>query len=150
MDATHRAAANPLAQAAESLPEGLALTVSVVARAAGAALALYVAFDQSYDRTQVVAVAIAVVAALSVVPVRGNLGGWISVFACGALFFAGALLLDQTAGVGMGIAGAVGAVATLAGMHRSGKNAASAVGALFFSLGAVVALVFAVLLLIEG
>ncbi|MBE0611651.1 MAG: hypothetical protein IH609_19880, partial [Dehalococcoidia bacterium] len=51
---------------------------SVVARLAGAALALGIAFDQSYDRTEVFAPVVAVIAAASCIPVPAKAAAWVA------------------------------------------------------------------------
>lgn len=150
MEATPRAAQNPLAQAAAVVPTELALWLGIAARVAGAGLAIIYAFDQSYDRTQVFTVVLAVLAVLSLVPLRPSLETWAASLASGLLLFSGAVLAHEVAGVGMLVMGALGWIAAAHAAYRRGVPAGTAVSGLFLSAGATFGLIVLVLLLVEG
>lgn len=141
---------NPLSRIALEAPAAVGPVISIVARVIGAALVLYIATDQSYDRTQVFAVGLAVVALLSIVPMPDGIGGFVSALAAGALFFGGALLWDQAAGVAMLVAGAVAWIGTLIANHRVGLEPGRGIGGFFFGLRLAVAGVAAILFTVEG
>ena len=144
---------NPLSRIALESPPWLAVALSIGGRIAGAALAVYIAQDQSYDRTQVFAIGLAILAALSLAGMLQlplGLGGFVPALAAGTLFFAGAVLLDQAAGVLMLIAGAAAFAGVLMANHRDGADPGRGIGAFFFGLGVVFALVWIVKFTVEG
>lgn len=147
---TPSGASNPLARIALEAPALFGPAISIGARGVGAALALYIAQDQSYDRTQVFAAGLVVVAVLSVVPMPRGIGGFASALAAGALFFGGAMLWDQAAGIAMLIAGAAAACGALIANHRAGASPAAGVAGFFIGLGLDVAGVVAIALTVEG
>ncbi len=147
---TNRApAANPLAQIVTAFPEGVARWVSVAARTFGAMCALYIAFDQSYDRTQVFCVAI-IAAMLVTLPPVTRLAPFIAGLGAGILFFAGSMLWAQPAGIGMLIVGVIAIAATLIDTHQRNSDIGLPIGAFFFGLGATVAAVVIIALTVEG
>lgn len=105
---------NPLARLATAIPQPVAMAVSPVARMLGAALLVSIAFDQSYDRTQVFAPIIAAIAVLSCAPMAPRLTFWVAGLGSGLVFFAGTVLAHLGAGVGVLIAGLIAGLATAA------------------------------------
>ena len=146
---TTRTPANPLAQFAASVPEGIAGWISVAARVVGAALALYIASDQSYDRTQILCAAI-VALVLATLPPLTRMAPFIAGLGAGILFFSGALLWAQPAGIGMVVAGIVAVAATLIDTHHRDSDIGQPIGAFLFGLGATVAVVAIIILTVEG
>ena len=142
--------ANPLAQAAEVVPDGAGYALSIAARLAGALASLYIAIDQSYDRTQALAAGAAVIALLKLVPLPPTASVWLSSLGAGVLFFGGSLLLGYEAGVVMLAAGAIGALAGLLQSHRGGNQLVAAVSAFFMGSGITAAGVALILFTIEG
>lgn len=150
MEAAPRATGNPLAQAAAAMPTQFALWLGLAARLAGAGFALFYAFDQSYDRTQVFTVILAVLAVFSLIPLRPSLEAWTVSLASGLLFFSGAVLAHEPVGVGMLLAGALGWVSAASLAYRRALPAGSAVSGLFISSGITFGLIVLVVLSVEG
>lgn len=142
--------ANPLAQAVEGVPDGAGYALSIGARVAGALASLYIAIDQSYDRTQALAAGAAVIALISLVPLPSAARAWFSSLGAGVLFFGGSLLLGYEAGVVMLAAGAIGALAGLLQSHRGESQLVAAVSAFFMGSGITAAGVALILFTIEG
>ena len=142
--------ANPLARAAEAVPDGAGYALSIGARVAGAVASLYIAIDQSYDRTEALAAGAAVIALLTLVPLSPSASAWFSSLGAGVLFFGGSLLLSYEAGVVMLAAGAIGALAGLLQSHRSGNQPVAAVSAFFMGSAVTAAGVAVIILTIEG
>lgn len=143
------AAANPLSRMAVAVPARTALVSSVVARLAGAALALGIAFDQSYDRTEVFAPVVALIAVASCVPVRGWAAAWVAGVGSGAVFYAGMVLTHLGAGVGMALAGAVAGATAIAWSSRTGGTWPAAIGFLA-SAGLVGAVMLGIFFTVDG
>ena len=141
---------NPLARAAEAVPDGAGHALSIGARVIGALASLSIAIDQSYDRTQALAAGAAMIALLSLVPLPSTGRVWFSSLGAGGLFFGGSLLLGYEAGVAMLAAGAIGALAGLLQSHRDGSQLAAAVSAFFMGSGITAAGVALIILTIEG
>jgi hypothetical protein len=120
------------------------------ARLVGATLALYIASDQTYDRTQVFATGAAAFALTSIVPAPPAARVTLAALASGLLFFAGALLLDQTAGIGMLVSGAIAITGLLIVNHRAGGSPAAPIGGFFFGLGLTIVWLAVVVLTVEG
>ena len=150
MEATPRATANPLILAAEAVPTKLALWLGIAARLAGAGIAIFYAFDQSYDRTQVFMVIIAALAILSLVPLRPSLEALAASLTSGLLLFSGAVLAQEPAGIGMLIAGCAGWIGTAITAHHRHVSPGTAVAGLLISSGATVAMLVILALLVEG
>jgi len=148
MTVTH-SPSNPLVIAANAISERWALIVSVLARLAGAAGLLFIASDQSYDRTQVFSVLLAALALASAYPPRGIIGSFLGASGGGLLFFGGAELFEQGAALILIAAGIVVAGASGVMAHRAGKLAACVTG-FFFGAGMTVAMVVGIALLVEG
>ena len=128
----------------------LGVGLSIVARLAGAALAAYIASDQSYDRTQIFASGVGAFAAISIVPPPPPARIMLAALASGALFFAGALVLDQSAGIGMMLAGAAAIVGVMIANHRNGGAPGTPIGGFFFGLGLVAVWVALIIFTVEG
>jgi len=150
MSTVSKANANPLAQAADAVPASAAYTLSICARVAGALAALYIAIDQSYDRTQILAAGAAVIVVLSLAPLPPATRAWFSSLGAAVLFFGGSLLLSYEAGIVMLTAGAIGALAGLLHSHRSGNQLVAAVSAFFIGSGITAAGVALIIFAIEG
>ena len=140
---------NPLAQLAASTPARLLVGVSIAARVGGIALALFYAYDQSYDGTQVYTVAVAALLAMSLAPLRAPVGEWLAAAGTALLLFACANLATQPAGVAMIVTGAGGWLAVAALSERRHTTWVALAGLL---VGAVVAFAAAVATigLVEG
>ena len=145
-----RTDANPLAAFAADAPPALAGVLSVGGRIVGAAMAAYIAADQSYDLTQVFAIGLAVVAIASCAPMPGGLGILLSGLAAGTLFFGASLLVDQAAGVGMLLAAVAAVAGVLMQAYRRGADPVSPLGAFFFGLGVTAAWWSLTFLITEG
>ena len=151
-------ASNPLARAATSVPMPLALGLSVAARVAGAAAALWFAYDQ-YDafdgrffgRTWAYTIALAVLAVASCVPVGGRAAGFVPALGAGILLFAGAILArDGAVGVAVLVAGIVAWLATAAWNEHRGKPAFASVAGLFLGFAVAFAGVVIVALIADA
>ncbi|MCC7364720.1 MAG: hypothetical protein IT303_10135 [Dehalococcoidia bacterium] len=135
-------ATNPLARAAELLPARAAVAVSIAARVLGALSVLWYAYDQ-YDafdgryfpRTWAYAVAVAVLAVVSMVPVRGWAGVAASAAGAGLLVFAGAILAREPWGVAALVAGAVAWLAVASAAYQRGGGSPAAIVGLFAGAG---------------
>lgn len=147
--AARPSASNPLTQVTSALPEGAARWISIGARAIGAALALYIAFDQSYDRTQVLCAAI-IVATLATLPPLTRMASFASGLGSGILFFSGSLLWAQAAGKGMLVVGCIAVAATLIDAHQRKGDIGTPIAGFFFGLGATLAAVTAILFTVNG
>jgi hypothetical protein len=141
---------NPLARIADAVPLGVADGTSIAARAIGAAAALYIAFDQSYDPTQAFAAGVIAVALASLIPVPAPWRTALAAFGAGVLFFGGALLLHEAAGVVMLVAGTVAAAATLVVGHRREDAVGPPIAAFFVAAGATIGWVAFILFMVEG
>ena len=156
---TPSGASNPLSRIALEAPAALGPAISIGARVIGAALALYIAQGQSYDRTQMFAAGLAADALLSIVPLPRGIspgrvfgGGFVSALGAGALFFGGAVLAGETpaAGITMLIAGAAAACGALMAGRRTEQTLAVALIGFFASLPALIAAVALIALAVEG
>lgn len=151
MTAHARAAANPLSRVALSAPSWALTVASIGGRIAGAAIAVYVATSESYERTEVFAAAVAAIAIVTVLT-RGRSGPVAGALAGGLTLFAGAALGKETpvAGLAMIASGAVAGLGAVAIGHRRGVNSIITVGAFFAALPLMVAGVAAMALIVEG
>lgn len=141
---------NPLERAALAFPLGAITLVALVAKLVAVAFALFVAFDESYDETQVFAVAIAVVGVVSLAPVRTRAGGALAVFGAAMLLYAGALLFNVSVGPLLMLVGAVATLAALAGNHQRHGTGLLPVATLLVAMGAITALVLAIVFAVGG
>lgn len=137
---------NPLSRLSEAVPENLLRTVSMGGRAAGALLGLWVAFDQTYDPTQVFTVAVAAVILATLVPLARGWGDVAAGFGGGLVLFAGTVLTHLAPGVLMLIAGAGSGLAAVAFAQRGNRDATlpalAFVAAAFFTGPLQAAIVF--------
>ena len=122
------ATANPLTRAAGAFPARAELGLSLASRLVGAALALGIAFDQSYDRTEVFAPLVALIAMASCIPAPRRVAGWVAGGGSGVVFYAGMVFTHLGAGVGMAVAGAVAGAAAIAWSSRTGGTWPAAIG----------------------
>jgi hypothetical protein len=143
------AAANPLSRVAGAFPAWAELAVSVVARLAGAVLALGIAFDQSYDRTELFAPVVALIAAASCIPVPARAAGWVAGAGSGSVFYAGMVLTHLGAGVGMAAAGALAGVMAIAWSSRTRGTWPAAIGFLG-AAGLVAVLMLGIFFSVDG
>lgn len=143
------AAANPLSRVAGAVPARTEWMFSVVARLVGAALALGIAFDQSYNRTEVFAPVVALIAVASCIPVPVKAAGWVAGAGAGVVFYAGMVLTHLGAGVGMALAGAIAGAAAIAWSSRTGGTWPAAIGFLA-SAGLVGAVMLGIFFTVEG
>jgi hypothetical protein len=125
------------------------MALSMASRVAGAALALGIAADQSYDRTQVLTVVIAVLVLATLAPLpRGQL--WAAGIGAGLLFFGGTNLSHLTPGAAMMAMGALGGLAALGWEYRRSGLVGSSVSGFFLGSGLSFLLILGDVLLIEG
>jgi hypothetical protein len=149
---THEPASSPLARAAHAVPPSGARALSVGGRLVGALFALYVAMDQSYDRTQVVCFVVAAATVLSIVPLSGNSGAIAAACGAGLLFFAGAALAAEAplAGAAMLASGAAAVCGTLVASFRDGRHVFWALAGFFAAMPLLVGGVALIALVVEG
>jgi hypothetical protein len=152
MTSRGEADANPLSRIALQTPPWAAQALSAGARLAGAALAIYVSTDESYDRTQVFVAGLAALSIASLLPLRNPAAALVSALAGGLLVFAGAALAKETPalGVALVVAGALAAMGALAVRHRQGETLIFGLVAFFVALPVMVAAVAAIAVLVEG
>ena len=143
------AASNPLARFANAVPARAELALSVIARLLGALLAVGIAFDQSYDRTEVFAPMVALLAVASCVPVPVRAAAWVAGAGAGVVFYAGMVLTHLGAGVAMASAGALAGAAAIAWSSRSEGTWSAAIGFLAGS-GIVAVLMLGIFFAVEG
>lgn len=143
-------AANPLSRVALAVPEGLGLGLSLAGRGTGVALALYIAVDQSYNRTEVLAIGVAVVALATLAASLATKSAWFPALGGSALFFVGALLWSVDAGIAMLVTGTLAAIGTVLHTHRAGLPLDAPVSAFFVGFGLTSAGVVVLLLLVRG
>ncbi len=109
---------NPIARFAESVPALRAHGVARGARLLAVITALFIAVTQSYDGTQVFALALAVVLLATVAPAPPRVAQFIRSIGGGIAFFAGAILLSQGAGILLLLLGLLATLAQgIAGYH---------------------------------
>ncbi|MEX0782327.1 MAG: hypothetical protein WD557_06725 [Dehalococcoidia bacterium] len=149
---SHPMSANPVERWAESIPEQAAFAVSVAAKLAGVALALWYAYDQDtlfpgehFPRTWTIVVFTSVLALLSCIPGRYPGRAFVAALGAGMLIFGGANLAHRPVGVAVVLCGVIAAVAVAAWNHRRGEPVAAtlfglvAAGALTaLAIGAIV------------
>ena len=139
-------AANPLLSVANRFPTQALRAASIAGRLFGALLLVAVAFDQSYDPTQVFTAVAAGVVALTLVSLPGAPGDWMSALGAGVVFFAGAVLTHLEPGLTMLAMGLLSGLATFALAARANRNALPAaavfVCAVFVTAALQVAIVF--------
>ena len=141
---------NPLETFAAAVPAPLALALSVGGRVTGAALAIAIALNESYDPTQAFAGLLAVAALLSVLGQATSLRHWLAGIGAGALFFGGSMLWSVDAGMAVLAAGTVACIGSLIAA-RHDDEAVIAPLLSFFAGGFVMAgTVVLVILTVEG
>jgi hypothetical protein len=147
-----REARDPLDQLAAAVPAWVPATLSVGGRIAGAIAALYVATDVSYDRTQVVGIAITLMAVASLVSVLlpGVASDIMGALAAGIIFFGGAMLWSEPVARVMPVCGAAALLGALMLANRDGRQLAPPLIAFFAGLGVIVAMLALVALAVEG
>jgi hypothetical protein len=127
---------NPIARAASAVPYSAALALSIVARLAGAAAAIYYTVDQEslflderFNHPWVFTVVVAVLAVASIAVLPGwdpkVAGAWgrrvvvaLGSFGCGVVLFGGATLSHRPAGVAVLVFGIVAAASYAAAAHQ--------------------------------
>jgi hypothetical protein len=149
---TTEPAANPLSRIALEAPGWVAPACSIGGRLAGAGVALFIVSDQSYDRTQVVAAIIAVVAIGSLVPLPGAAGQVIAALGAGLLFFCGAAFTSEVpaAGAAMMTVAVVATAGLLMASSRHGRTPLWGLAGFFGALPVLVGIVASVALAVEG
>jgi hypothetical protein len=143
------AAANPLARMAGAITARTEAGLSVIARLAGAALALGIGVEQSYDRTEVFTPLVALMAIMSCIPIEGRVGALFAGAGSGVVFYAGMVLTHLGAGIGMAAAGAVAGLAAIAWSSRAGGTWPAAIGFLA-SAGLVAAVMLGIFFTVGG
>ncbi len=145
MQSTATTPTNPLARIAAAIPESAAIAASVGGRLLGGLLLVAIAFDQSYDRTQVFAPVVALLAIASCAPLSPRIAFWVAGLGSGLVFFAGTVLTHLSLGVAVLLAGLVSALATAVwNTHRDHTAWPAAISFLFAAapLGAIMLTVF--------
>jgi hypothetical protein len=152
---------SPIAAFADALPAWAPPLLSDGGRLLGALVAIWVAADQDYDRTVVVAIGVAVVA-LATLDVQWRIAAnagwlpagarpWMAGFGAGAVFFAGALLAEVGAGAWLLPLGAAAGIGALLAGYRSGRDDALAVVVSFFAAApALLGAIVLIALVVEG
>jgi hypothetical protein len=139
---------NPLARAALAMPPALGWWLSLVGRGAAAGLALVIAVDQSYTRTRVLAVALAVVILLSFVPLMFRFAQRFPWVGAGVAFFGGSLLWFAPSGKLMLLAGALAGLGAALDDVHAGRM--TGVASFFTGFGLTLVMVAAIVLGIDG
>ncbi|MGE3073370.1 MAG: hypothetical protein AB7N24_04695 [Dehalococcoidia bacterium] len=116
-------ASNPVAGAFAGIPTQTVRAASIAGRLFGAGLLIAVAFEQSYDPTQVFTVSLAAMVVATLVPLPGWWGDIVAAFGAGLVFFAGTVLTHLAPGLGMLAMGLLSGLAAFALAHRSGRDA---------------------------
>jgi hypothetical protein len=123
-------APNPLERFAASIPLTSAYWVSVAAKLAGAALALWYAYNQDtlfpaehFPRTWTIAGLTAAIALASCVPARYPASAIVAALGAGILIFGGANLAHRPAGIAVVACGIIAALAVAVSNHRRGHPA---------------------------
>ena len=117
------AVSNPLVRISASIPPATLRGASIAGRVFGAALALLVAFDQSYDPTQAFTAIAAGLVLTTLVQVRGAWGDVLAAFGAGLVFFSGTVLTHFQPGIGMLAVGLLAGLATFTFAYRLGRDA---------------------------
>lgn len=133
---------NPLRHFAEFVPPDIGVALSVAARVAGAAAALFYAYDQDtlfpgehFPRTWVFCLVVAAVALGSLGPigkagVKPGLVTWFGALGCGILVFGGANLAHKGPGVVVLAAGVIAWLAYASAAAQRGKDVGAVVSGL--------------------
>jgi hypothetical protein len=154
--ATMQPASNPLASLASALPVPALIATDVAARAVGGFLSLVYAwsqyndFDQFFGRTWALAIVVAAVAQLSLVPRIDSRAIFIRAAGTAVLFFGGAMLASEWTGMVMVLCGAIAWLATASIAHQRGVGPGAAVGGMIVGTAALFAVVGVIFLTIEG
>ena len=125
---------NPLVNITQGIPAQTLRAASVAGRIFGAGLLIAVAFDQSYNPTQVFTVGLAIAVLASLVPLSGSWADCLAALGAGLVFFAGTVLTHLAPGLGLL---AMGLVAGLAGFAFAQRNHRDAVLPAIIFLAAV-------------
>lgn len=141
---------NPLARLATAIPEPVAMGASIGGRLLGAALLLAIAFDQSYDRTQVFTPVIAALAVASCAPLGQRLAFWVAGLGSGLVFFAGTVLTHLDAGVGTLLTGLVAGLGSAAWNTHREQTAWPAAVSFLFAVAPLGAIMLGIFFTIEG
>lgn len=115
-------ASNPLASLAWGIPLQTLRAASIAGRLFGAGFAIAVAFDQSYNPTQVFTVVLAGLVLATLAPLSGSRGDVVAALGAGMVFFAGTVLTHLPPGLAMLAMGAFAGLAAFALAQRNGRN----------------------------
>jgi hypothetical protein len=143
-------AANPLSAIAEAVPARAAILTSIAARLAGAALAAYIAYDETYDPTQVFASALAIAMLLSAAAELTATRIWSATGGAGVLFFSGTMLTSVDGGVAILALGALAGAAALTAAYHERYAMLWPLAAFFIGGAATAAGVVLIILTVEG
>jgi hypothetical protein len=141
---------NPLSRLATTIPESAAMAASIGGRLLGAVLLVSIAFDQSYDRTQVFAPIIALLAVVSCAPRSPRLAFWVAGLGTGLVFFAGTVLAHLNAGMGVLLAGLIAGLATTAWNAHRDQTAWPAAISFLAAAAPLGAIMLAILFTVKG
>jgi hypothetical protein len=133
-------ASNPLASLTTSIPAQTLRAASTAGRIFGALLLVAIAFDQSYDPTQVFTVIAAVLILATLVPLAGAPGDILAAFGAGLVFFAGTVLTHLAPGLGLLAMGLIAGLAAFALAHRNGRDVTLPAVAFLAAVGVIGAL----------
>jgi len=139
---------NPLSRAALALPSRSGALLAHVARPLAAAAALSIVLDQSYARTRILALVLAVLVLLTLLPLGGRLRLRLPWIAAGLLVMGGALLAHLSGGVAMIVLGALAAVGTAVDDVQAHR--VTGAPAFFAGFGIALALITVIVLTIAG
>ncbi len=142
--------ANPLQRAADRVGAQAAIFVYAVALLGAAALCLFVAFDETYDETQVFAVTVAALGVLGLATIPGRRAAAARVFTAAMLCYAGALLFYVSIGPAILIVGGAAVIAAFVINRHHRASLAPQVGAVFAAMGGITGLVLLIVLVVGG
>jgi hypothetical protein len=140
---------NPLARFVSAVPDPAARALSIAGHLAGAALACYIADDQSYDPTQVMTIGVAAVALVSLLPAP-RVGPSLPAFGAGVLFFSGSLLWHLSAGILMLFCGVIALAGVLLLSRRSPNALTAAIVSFFVAAPLTAAAVVLIIATVDG
>ncbi|MFN8559207.1 MAG: hypothetical protein U0531_18330 [Dehalococcoidia bacterium] len=139
---------NPLAEVARAVPDRYGWLLSVLGRGVAAGLAIALAGDQAYPRTRTMAIVVAALIVVTLMPASGRWGQRLQWIGAGMAFFGGAPLWSFTLGkliLGCGVLAAAGAA--IDDVHRGRMTGVSS---FFTGFGVTSLAILVVLLLVKG
>ncbi len=117
------AESNPVLGLVAGIPTQTLRAASIAGRIFGAGLLIAVAFDQSYNPTDVFTIGLAIAVLVTLVPLPGWWADSLGAFGAGLVFFSGAVLTHLAPGLGLLAMGLVAGLAGFAFAHRNHRDA---------------------------